>query len=371
MNRLTYRYREQGATALVVVMFSVLLFAVVAVGFMQLMTSEQRSSTDNELSRGAYDSALAGIEDGKRVLKLCMDRDNNACDVLNADKCTTVSDAGFVTPRANGEVYLRSTSVNGLSGQDYEQAYTCVKVTLDTNDYRGTLSDDESVVIPLKTVGRDASQIAVSWFDSRTVDPSAGATDLLVKTAANWPSVKPPLLRIQLISLANGDDLSTLDNANGGRTLYVYPTTTGSALAIDSAIVTRARPDATATKLQAVRCQATGYLTEYACNTVITLPSTFATSSQGVYVRVSAIYNDTKFSVAPQESDGTAIAYDQVQPSIDSTGRASDVFRRVEARVETSDDQTAYPRATIDITGNLCKTVTVTDVFYDAGSCTP
>ena len=45
-----------------------------------------------------------------------------------------------------------------------------------------------------------------------------------------------------------------------------------------------------------------------------------------------------------------------IQPSIDSTGRAGDVFRRVDARVDmTGAISNAYPRATIDVTEKLCK----------------
>ena len=55
------RYHERGATAIVIVIFSVLLLLTVTVGFMRLVVQDQNRSTDSELSRGAYDSALAGF----------------------------------------------------------------------------------------------------------------------------------------------------------------------------------------------------------------------------------------------------------------------------------------------------------------------
>lgn len=379
MHMPTYRYHERGATSLIVVMFSVLLFTVVAVGFLQLMNHEQASSTDNELSRGAYDSALSGIEDGKRVLKACLDGDSTACTAICptgdssacGSKCTTISDAHFVIPESNGEVYLKSTTSSDL-GTQYEQAYTCVKINLDTDNYLASLRDEDSVVVPLKTATTNASQITVSWFDSKTVTPSPGVTTLPSKTYTNWADTKPPILRIQLINLDDSDNLTTLDDASGGRTMYLYPTT-NSSLPLDFGTTSRNRPDTTTTKLQATHCQSTGYLTVYACNTVITLPVGFGTVGGGTYARVTSIYNDTNLSISLQDGSGADVAYDRVQPSIDSTGRAADVFRRVEARVESTDDEVTYPRATIDITGNLCKTLSVTNKTeeYSAGSCTP
>ena len=68
----------------------------------------------------------------------------------------------------------------------------------------------------------------------------------------------------------------------------------------------------------------------------------------------------------------TVVPFDGVQPIVDSTGRASDLFRRVKARVELASN-VVYPGAAVDVHGNFCKTFRVTDRLqdYDAGSCTP
>jgi Tfp pilus assembly protein PilX len=392
---MTYRYRqhEQGATSLLIVMFSVLLFVVVSVGFMQLMTAEQRSSTDNELSRGAYDSALAGVEDGKRVLKACLDNPdfsggNAACTAIEADACNTTVAASVVS-ETDGEVYLQSNS-SSASGKEYQQAYTCVKIALNTPDYLGKLDvgDSSSKVVSLKTVER-AGRINVQWFASFGGTLSAfnpSSTPLWPR--AEWGSLRPSVLKLQLISLpvdtstdASIEQLDGADGASGAWTTYLYPQAASIASPMSPPtprfdIDTRNRAGSTGL-LNAVWCNAdrTTNLSGYVCQTAITLPDGVDTQQDGVYVRITAAYNATDFSVSPQVQQSPSVwvntKYKMVQPAIDSTGRASDVFRRVEARVETTDDSASYPRATIDITDNLCKTLTVTDTYYSGGSCHP
>lgn len=374
---IAYRSHERGVTSLIVVLFSTLLFVVVTVGFMQTMTTEQRASSDDELSRGAYDSALAGVEDGKRVLQACLiNHDSASCNAIYTatPKCTTVSDAGFVTAQ-NGEVYIQSNSSNGLTGSDYEQAYTCVKITPDTKDYVGTVSDDASVVIPLRTTSK-VNKLVVSWFMSTdstnqtTVnldDPIDTSVSLPAKSA--WSSDTPPVLRLQLMQFADGNlDLDSFDNVGNGHTVYLYPKRVGALHAFSSDV----RRSGSLSP-EVVSCSPT-FLVTYACQAEIDLPDPVGGSADNriAYLRLSSMYNATSFSVAPMYDDAS-VKFNALQPSIDSTGRAADVFRRVDARVELSDpnDTMLYPRATVDTTNSFCKAFIITDSLDDyQDSCT-
>jgi hypothetical protein len=92
---------------------------------------------------------------------------------------------------------------------------------------------------------------------------------------------------------------------------------------------------------------------------------------------LSALYNGAHYQVELLKA-GTPVLFDHVQPEVDSTGRANDMFRRVKSRIEFKSDFT-YPEAAIDIEGDLCKNFIVTDkdpaagetFGYNSPSCTP
>ena len=164
---------------------------------------------------------------------------------------------------------------------------------------------------------------------------------------------------------------------SGLETVYLYPRkkvamALPTSYLFDSDI--RSKIGSGGINLQIVGCDdnITSNLSGYVCNATLTLPAGLNTTTRGTYLRVTALYNSADFSAALQDGLHETIDYVRVQPSIDSTGRAADVFRRVEARVESTDDTATYPRATIDITSNLCKVLSVTDTYSGvSGSCTP
>jgi hypothetical protein len=102
----------------------------------------------------------------------------------------------------------------------------------------------------------------------------------------------------------------------------------------------------------------------YACKVTLSLPNPMgkAASTRDAYLRLTTIYGDADYRIV-LKNDAEVVAFDGIQPLVDSTGRAADVFRRVSARVEQSDPNEAllYPRATIDMTNHFCKNFVITD----------
>jgi hypothetical protein len=187
-------------------------------------------------------------------------------------------------------------------------------------------------------------------------------------------------MRTQLMQFSsNGFSLSDFDNTNASsqsnaNTLFLYPSgTTGTAVStVDqkafSGRDTRKTPTGAPLPIFCSGKLSTG---GYACRVQLTLPVPIGAGDRTAFLRLSALYNKASYRVTLLNS-GSPVKFNAVQPEIDSTGRANDLFRRVQSRAELIDANFPYPNATVDVTGNFCKDFTITDKTADyKNNCTP
>jgi hypothetical protein len=365
---------QQGAVSLFIVVFTALLMMIITISFVQMMTTDQRQATYSDLSQSAYDSAQAGIEDAKRALLIeqdCRGKDTQQCrDVqaaIGAQECNTLS-AIFGNPTDPETMIQQSTGDKKL-----DQAYTCVKILSDTPDYLGTLDPAMSpVLVPLR--GTDSiSKVVVSWginTDGGAVDLPPAGSKSLPAVGASWPENRPALLRTQLIDGKGNFRLSDFDNRGSSTTLFLYPSlagTTSSSFVLDTR-----RTTPLGNEPQLVRCSPGATGGAYICQATLDFTSAISAGSQTAFLSLSAFYNATDFKVELfRGNGGQQVTFDGVQPEIDSTGRANDLFRRVVSRVEVGGNFN-YPQAGLEVTGRLCKNFSVTTEESDySNRCTP
>lgn len=382
------RRRESGAVSLFLVIFAMLLITVVTLSFLRTMIADQQQSSLSDLSKSAYDSALAGTEDAKRALiyyrTLCSTGDASACSLektaIDSNTCNAGLSSVVNTSDPTQVVVEQSQSGNDSS---FNQAYTCVKIKLETNDYLGTLEANTSKIIPLKTTGT-FNQVLLQWFttdDFGTTGTSvnlqstppqldAGGTNQSIwpmLAQSSWPATRPPVMRTQMFQYGSSFKLSDFDSNTSGasdaNTLFLYPigvTGTANGTRDNWTFTDRdIRLTPTGTPL-GTTCSGKLNGGGYACSAILNLPAPIGNApgdnTRTAYLRLTALYKATHFSVTPM---GTQ--FDGVQPSIDSTGRASDQYRRVESRVDLIDTNFPFPEAALDVSGNLCKNFLVTD----------
>jgi Tfp pilus assembly protein PilX len=385
----TTHNKQNGAVSLFVVIFTMLLISIITVGFVRLMLRDQQQATTTDLSQSAYDSSLVGVEDGKRAIlryqsicaaditpgkALCA----AAAAVINKTTCNDGL-ANVATVKDN-QVYVQSNE----NANTLDQAYTCVKMNLQTPNYLGTLQSNQSKVVPLVTTpGSRFNTVTLDWYSSQDVGSSSNlTTDLQSLGSAKlplfgtWSPNRPSLMRAQLMQFGNSFTLDNFDNnatatESNANTLYLYPSSkvgnsnkSFGALDIRKSYTPGSGP-------QAVTCLNSVASGNYACSVTLTIPDPIGGGNRTTYLRLSAFFNQTHYRLTLGNS-GVTVPFDGVQPQIDSTGRANDLFRRVQSRVEIIDP--AYPDGEVDITGSLCKDFTITDkpVDYVANpACTP
>lgn len=408
--------RQAGAVSLFVVIFAMLIITVITVSFLRLMVADQRQASDADLSQSAYDSAAAGVEDAKRALlryqRICA-TDATQCGSLSTQISTDTCNAGLLdvlqgsdvtsgsTPSQPGEVKVQKS----LNGNDaaLDQAYTCVTMKLRTDDYVGNLQANQTQLVPL--IGEDGKTfdtVNVSWFSREDVSSAAGEIDLLDVVSAQplvskeaWPANRPPLMRAQLVQFGDSFTLKDFDYTNNSSqansaTLFLYPSKAGGASNAEAFVGNDLRKtdeadnpdkDTPENSPLAVKCveELGSDDSLYSCKMALSLPDPIGgiadpTKNPTAYLRLTPYYRATHFQVVLSNgplSNSSLVRFQDVQPEIDSTGRANDLFRRVKTRVDLFDTSFPYPDATIDVTGNFCKDFSVTDTTYIPGSCTP
>ncbi len=371
---------EKGMVSIIVVMFTSLLLIVISVGFIRIMSQEEGQASDNNLSQSAYDAAVSGVEDAKRVITACNNGSTVACEAITRQQCNTVQAAGIVASTSDTNVAIRSS---GMTESIRGQAYTCVTITSKTDDVKYTLEEGVSEVIPLTSTA-DSRYIKLEWTlkgeDMPTIAAPGGPTTFdssaSLPQKAAWGTNAPALLRVQLVA-AQGGSVSQEDfDGSQVMTAFLRPIAVTNLASDNSASLQPLRAAASGSNVttyaNGVTCSKTDFdNNKYACAVYLDLGDSRSVhaGSKISYMRVTSLYNRTQFKMSFQNRNNETLAqFDGVQPLVDSTGRAGDVYRRVSSRV-SPDTKFAYPEYAVDITGSLCKDFSVTDTASLPGEC--
>ena len=223
--------RQKGAVSIFIVLFATMLFVAISIGFAIFMMRDQDRATDNDLSRSALDSAQAGVEDAKRVLAKyndCTERNAGSTECVDlistvrGGKCDTVAKI-LGGGQVEGDKIIRQSN----NDEQLQQAYSCVKITPDTEDVVKSIKDESDMkIIPLKGVS-NYDVVEVTWskksegvsYDFSQSSKNRRLNSLNVRNKSNQVTAKLPtyehwdekwgaVMRVQAISPWKGPSTS-------------------------------------------------------------------------------------------------------------------------------------------------------------------
>ena len=395
-----YRSTRKGVASIYVVIFATILFGVITLSFIRIILSESSQSGNDDLSQSAYDSALAGVEDAKIAvnkyyqcisqggdLTTCkfadlFDTDTNGDGMADGD-CENFKLKRYLNYDYEGEVKIQESESNNS-----DQAYTCVILSNVVPDYRSTLtSDTRTRVVPIgigATKLSEVKYIEFSWYSElngtafKNLD-HGGA----LNNSQNAPT--PPTISLTLLKTPASFSLNDFNNSTSGdySTMILLPSQDASAIkSIQQNTISRAgdsdkRNDAgtpVANSPFQIKCE----YSDFACTVTLgtsSSPLSFTDGGNAMLV-ISLPYGDTitDFAVTLKNARNERIPFENVQVSVDSTGRANQLLRRVETRLDPADIFFPYPQYEVELTGgnddSLLKNFWITaNCWTENGTC--
>ena len=400
---------KQGAASIFVVIFTTLLLGVITLSFVRIMISEANQTTNYDLSQSAYDSALAGVEDAKvALLKYheCLNQGATATtgtatcqEAIRAitaensgENCDIISEMLSRPHREGQETVIQSEDYLDASGEatnTMEQAYTCVKISENNADYLGRLNQNyRTKIIPIRVRPEDLNRlnrIKLEWYnaeDSVTAGSNfAGIGSGSLKdnkvgyetsyTASNinsGRSTAPPTIQMQLIQTGTSFTLGQFNANSGAKTnqgsLMLRPSSSGVNL-VGNSVSAGLASSADKSFNNPIDINCTNNAGSYDCLADIVIPEPIGASRDEatMFIRLTLPYAapETSFSIKMYHCPNGTVSWTQcrddeidfvgVQAKVDSTGRANDLFRRVESRIELVDTYFPYPEFTADLNG--------------------
>lgn len=386
MNR--SKQMQRGAVSLFIVIFAALLIITIVTAFVRIMVQDQQQATASDLAKSAMDSAQAGVEDSKRALveyykkncpeqlvdSRCVELRTALLDNVDANGwtsfCDTTRRAGVATV-VDGEVKVETDAKDAA----LDQAYTCVKVQMNPENYIGTST---SQLVQLKAKDNAPfDKVKIEWYEQQDDEP----LELDDGTAQNyelldvWPPKRPQVLRLQLLQYGADFALDDFDgNYQNNSSLFLLPTsipglTTG-------AFASDLRKSKGSQSTQKVGCTPQPAVGDYGCEITIDLPqigTPAGNTPRNAYLKVDQLYasGNKKFSITllSTQPDGSAVSvrFSDVQVAVDSTGRANEMFKRIQSRVDIGGG-VPTPDAAVDVTRSFCKEFLVTTDTAIAGN---
>lgn len=371
--------KESGAASLFAVIFSAMLLTILAAGFVKLMLKDQQQAINNDLSQSAYDAALAGVEDAKRVIRACQKGNASACDALEKKDCNSVRQSSVLGGAGNAQETLVQT--NSSNGRKFDQAYTCLKVSMDTEDFLYVGAENKVQLVPLRARGA-FDKVIIEWFNKEDnanknvalADVHNG--DIGLPEKATWSTQAPAVLRAQVITPGNNFTIDSLDSSSASQAVFLRPNGIVSGVpAVENVVHKGSLRRATDTPT--TRNEPTGVLCSkdfahphgHSCRAIIELDEVSPEASANAFLAINHLYKGANVRVSVMKGTEQVMLYG-AQPAVDSTGRANNLFRRVEARLRLGED-IWYPAGSVEVLNNLCKDFSLAGNIVEGGACDP
>ncbi len=302
------RKDQKGMVAIITTLILMIVISLMVLGFSQVARRNQRQALDAQLSSQAFYAAESGINLAKTVLK----------DPANAGY--TKDSCGTDTKITNYNVGDNSNNV----------AITCLLVNPVNNLVFDNVGSSSKVSKIEAEGGGNIDSIFINWeaASGTEVDNCTSHPNLPPATGANKWSCTQPVLRIDLVPLPG--TLNAADLRSQQYTVFLYPDGTSG-----SNTTTWATSAGTGNRGSILKTKCTSPVpTGQVHQCMMEIDVSGAPSRARFGVRMMSLYGSSNVQLHAKIG-GNQPNLVGAQTLVDSTARANDVLKRVQARIST------------------------------------
>lgn len=321
MKRTPVSHNQSGMIAIITTLIFMIVITLIIIGFSQVTRRNQRQALDAQLSSQAFYAAESGVNLAKQAL-----RDDPQRDYLKSD-CPPDSTIPDYAVDAAGGATITCLLVGPVNNLIFDSIGSTSKTSLIQPESGGVGS------------------IFINWEGvNGTTAAGCGAQYPGLPQTAAW-SCEQPLLRVDIVPLPATLSLDTLRDTQ--YTAFLYPRSSGGT---------------TTTSWVEGFGSAKGAIVGVTCNDNVPAGDkihkcmTEITGLPGVTrygIRMMGLYGDAKVQVHVKDASGVRPNLVGAQVVVDSTARAVDVLKRVQARVSVLSG-TSVPDFAL-MSNDLCK----------------
>jgi hypothetical protein len=336
--------RQAGMASIIITLITMIVISLIVLGFAAISRREQRQTLDQQLSTQAFYAAESAVEDAKQIIKARLAAGQP---LTGKTQCLTDDQGGG---------YFQGADM--VLDAENNVAATCLKVELAPGDLQYDGVTDNNIVVPIRTAN-PLNRLEITWRPNPA--PAAGnpATDCPpaannnFSSQANW-SCGYGVLRLDVVptegALVGGTGPGSLMSRN--MAAFFVPTRNNASGDLSYA-ASVGQPN-----IVAANCDRAAYTT---CTANIT---NLNAGLREYGLRISSLYRGSNIRVAAFSGGAPSPIYG-AQVSIDATGRAQDVLRRIQVRVPITNAGSTPPGYAIQSNGSICKRFATAPGYFE------
>lgn len=326
---------QQGLTAIIVTMFILIMLSLIVLAFSQITRRETRQALDRQLSSQAFYAAESGINEATKYIR----QNPLPLEKVNCNDPPTLAPS------------IDTTNTFGYSCILFDRAPTTI-------EYSG-INTESGEFVSLKTLSNDLSTLTITWNDTDGGNTFSGCP---TSAAASFPAegaygaCDAGVMRVLLMPFANGINRQQLTDAS--YTAYLRPMQPG-------------KPGTTSFANHSAGANTQGNVVEASCDTAAgrcTARIEGVPGGNGLFLHMKSIYKNSVVTVGGFTASGATVRFTEAQAKIDSTGKVSDVLKRMQVRIPLLEKQ-EIPGYVVQTMNGICKQLDVYQGFADYSAC--